>query len=123
MASLFNTLGVVKLEYRTSVGKTSKLQRGVGNSHSLQRNLRRTIRSRKPSQSKKRKANRALQGSNLSLIQKKVITETLAEKERAGGFQLIFPNENYLYYKDFFDVEREFNREVYKHMFESGEPL
>mmetsp|Transcript_17150 Transcript_17150/g.15130 ORF Transcript_17150/g.15130 Transcript_17150/m.15130 type:complete len:130 (-) Transcript_17150:19-408(-) len=49
--------------------------------------------------------------------EKKAIKETEDEIKRCGGFKLIFPNENILYYEQFFEEKRKINEVLAKRLF------
>lgn len=49
--------------------------------------------------------------------ERKIIKETEDEIKRCRGFKLLFPNENMLYYEQFFEEKRKINELLAKRLF------
>lgn len=56
-------------------------------------------------------------GNDYSKEEKKIIKDTEEEIRRARGFKLLFPNENMLYYEQFFEEKRKINEVLAKALF------
>lgn len=58
-----------------------------------------------------------LMSSEFTKEERKAIKDTEEEIKRARGFKMIFPNENMLYYEQFFEEKRKINEAVCKKLF------
>lgn len=61
--------------------------------------------------------NNLLDTNEYTKEEKKIIKDTEEEIKRSRGFKLIFPNENMLYYEQFFEEKRKINEVLCKRLF------
>ena len=59
----------------------------------------------------------SLMGSEYTKEERKAIRDTEDELKRSRGFKMLFPNENLLYYEQFFEEKRKINGTVAKKLF------